>query len=201
MVEVIQQEDFGSMLGKALGGGLQSGSQAFVKEAVKQDAKQAEADKKKMEEQSKLTATIGELVNTIPFVGPGKWANYFSEEGREKRQYFDTLSMQLEEIAAGMVGRGTLSQRRFQYLLKNLPSSTKTQAANRGALKAWSQVLGVDFPGASGEDEVNEEVSIKESGPDGVKELTADIAKKFLKASGNNKDKAREMAKKHGYSF
>ena len=125
--------------------------------------------------QKRLQSSIANMLKVLPSVGPGKIANRLTAEGRKKRQYFDSLAMNLEEQAATMVGKGTLSKPRFDFLLKNLPSSKKTQAANEGALKAWSETLGVEVPGLSDVGFEEESESIAEA-PQGEKIVTKDIA-------------------------
>ena len=40
-----------------------------------------------------------------------------------------------------MVGRGTLSKQRFEYLKERLPSGWKTDAQNRAILGEWEKIL------------------------------------------------------------
>lgn len=70
----------------------------------------------------------------------------FNPQVRSKRQYFDSLSLELEKRGAAMVGKGTLNKERFKFLKSTLPSASKTQAQNIGALKAWSDALQIDVP-------------------------------------------------------
>jgi len=67
--------------------------------------------------------------------------NYLTEEGRGDRAALDTAALNLEKIAADMVGKGTLNQQRFQYLKERLPSSWKTDAENRSILDEWEKIL------------------------------------------------------------
>lgn len=246
MVQVIEQEDYGERLSKALGGGASSalsllinakmkgmqeqkkaeslatllGDRSFPQEEIEkeevsyspgqliaaeqlypgagkilQQHEKTQAGKaEKAAEKKRLQSSINNMFKVLPKVGPGKALNRLTEEGRKARQYFDSLAMNLEEIAATMVGKGTLSKPRFQFLLKNLPSSSKTQAANQGALQAWSETLGVEFPGV----QIEEETEIE--GP-ANKELTKSIAMEFLRKAKGDKDKARKLAKKYGYTF
>lgn len=149
-----------------------------------------ERDKKKVEQ------TLKNMLKTVKYVGPGKIGNVLTGKGRAARQYYDSLGMQLEKIGASMVGKGQMSKPRFEYLLKNLPSSNKTQAANLGAIKAWSETLGVpmEIPEI---DSFQEELEVEE----GPKTLSKDKAMEFLEQAKGDKDKARKIARKHGYQF
>lgn len=140
-----------------------------------QSAQAKKEETAKAEDKERLQGSVDEMVGNLEYTGPLKLAQYGKPEVREQRQYFDSLAMNLEEIAATMVGKGTLSKPRFEFLLKNLPSSRKTQAANRGALKAWSKTLGINFPDSQGKtakqskpaktEEIKESVTVMETMP------------------------------------
>lgn len=163
----------------------------------KQLITEAEEQKKldlEQKEKDVLKNTIKHLREKTPEVGLGKTLSRISPKGRKARQYYDTLALNLEKKAATMVGKGTLSKARFEYLIKNLPSSNKTQAANEGALDAWEEILDLN------EKNIEQQVSNKEIEQE-TKVLTNDLATKFLKMAKGNKEKARELARKNGYSF
>lgn len=94
-----------------------------------------------------LESTLGEMTDTLLEGRLGKTLKRFGTKGRRDVQYFDTLGTQLESIGKEMVSKGVLSAPRFAYLLSNLPSSGKTDAANAGALEAWAKELNLEVPG------------------------------------------------------
>jgi hypothetical protein len=104
-------------------------------------------------EEDKVTAKqdLGNVLNQMTDTLKGgnlgyTLKKYASSEGRRDAQYFDSLGVQLESIAKEMVSKGVLAKDRFAYLLSNLPSSGKTDAANAGALEAWSDELKLERP-------------------------------------------------------
>lgn len=245
MVQVIEQDNFGSGLGQALGKGgagaldilinsrmkrmadrekfqqlqdLLGGSAAEglanednqpgaaqlvaleqmfpgAGKIVQEQQKRSEAKSKEKADKERVSQAVRNMYKVLPSVGPGKIGNKLTASGRKQRQYFDSLAMNLEEIAATMVGKGVLSKPRFEFLLKNLPSSKKTQASNEGALKAWSETLNIDITPNMTE----ETVKVKEELPGG--ELTETVAMNFLRKARGDKDKARKLARKAGYEF
>ena len=171
---------------------------------LQEEQKQRRAKVEEMKATKKSESTINNMLKVLPSVGPGKIGNVLTEKGRKERQYFDSLSINLEQRGAEMVGKGTLSKARFEFLLHNLPSSSKTQAANIGALKAWSETLGVEIPGLS-DQEFGEGRGAEEKGsiPKATagQNLTKELAQQFLEMSGGDKEKARKIARKYGYGF
>lgn len=94
-----------------------------------------------------LSNVLGQMSETLLGGNLGITAKkYISPQGRRDKQYFDSLGVQLESIAKDMVSKGVLARDRFNYLLKNLPGSDKTDAANAGALEAWSDELKIPRP-------------------------------------------------------
>lgn len=93
-----------------------------------------------------VTNVLNNLTDTLKGGRLGYTAKRVTAEGRRDAQYFDSLAVQLESIAKDMVSKGVLARDRFAYLLSNLPSSGKTDAANAGALEAWSDELKVPRP-------------------------------------------------------
>lgn len=67
--------------------------------------------------------------------------NMITSEGRADRAALDTAALNLERLAADMVGKGTLSQQRFKYLKERLPSGFKTDAENEAILDEWEKIL------------------------------------------------------------
>ena len=93
--------------------------------------------------------SIGRMREILSRGRTGKnFLNYATEEGRADRAAMDTAALNLEKIAADMVGKGTLNQQRFQYLKERLPSSWKTDAENKSILDEWEQILGSAGEGA-----------------------------------------------------
>jgi hypothetical protein len=104
-----------------------------------------EAEFAQMQETKNISSAASEMLENVKFTGPVRMFN-LTPETREGRQNFDTLALELEKKAAGMVGKGTLSKERFKFLKERLPSSSKTQAQNMGALKAWNKILELNMP-------------------------------------------------------
>lgn len=91
-----------------------------------------------------LTGTLQEMTKTLLEGNLGLTPSKFlTAKGRRDKQYFDSLNTQLESIGKEMVSKGVLSAPRFAFLLSNLPSSDKTDAANAGAIQAWGKELGI----------------------------------------------------------
>jgi len=161
----------------------------------REERKTKEAEAKSLEG---LQSAVNDMTGLIEFTGPLKYAKSFSPEVREKRQMFDSLAIALEKQAAGMVGKGTLSQARFDFLMKTLPSSKKTQAANRGALKAWSHVLGIDFPETLEDESVSETIELKKVEPGTP--VTEEVVME-LKRRGLSQAQAKKKLKQLGYEL
>jgi hypothetical protein len=87
--------------------------------------------------------SIEEMRQIIDRGNTGKnYFTYLTEEGRGDRAALDTAALNIERLAADMVGKGTLNQERFKYLKERLPSSSKTDAENRSILDEWEKILG-----------------------------------------------------------
>jgi hypothetical protein len=87
------------------------------------------------------TRSIGDMRQFLDKGNIGLTLNAFTQEGMGDRSAFDTASLNLEKLAADMVGKGTLNQQRFQYLKERLPSSMKTDSQNRAILDEWEKTL------------------------------------------------------------
>lgn len=86
--------------------------------------------------------SIDEMRQIIDRGHTGKnFFNYLTEEGRGDRAALDTSALNLEKLAADMVGKGTLNRQRFEFLKERLPSSWKTDAENRAILDEWEKIL------------------------------------------------------------
>jgi len=89
-----------------------------------------------------------------------------------------------------MQGKGTLSKPRFEYMVKRLPSSGKSDAENEKILEEWERILGV----RKGEtEEVEEEESKGPSKEKFVFMLDREGRRKKVSSKDVNE------AKKHGY--
>lgn len=94
-----------------------------------------------------LSNVLSQMTQTLQGGNLGYTAKkYTSPQGRRDAQYFDSLGVQLESIAKDMISKGVLARDRFAYLLSNLPSSKKTDAANAGAIEAWADELHLPRP-------------------------------------------------------
>lgn len=111
----------------------------------------------KKQEKARLNKVFAEMEKTLKGGNLGITPKRLTPQGRRDRQYFDTLAVALENIASTMVGKGVLSKPRFEFLIKNLPGSGKTDARNEGSLKAWALELGLS-PGSVEVEGVEEEI-------------------------------------------
>jgi hypothetical protein len=105
----------------------------------------------KEEEQQTKHQDLGNLLNKMSdTLKKGKLGysikKFATPEGRRDASYFDALGVELESIAKDMVSKGVLARDRFAYLLSNLPSSGKTDAANAGSIEAWADELKLPRP-------------------------------------------------------
>ena len=111
---------------------------------LKQDYEKKNEAKKSNEG---IQSTLNELTDTLKEGNLGFTPKkYLTSKGRRDKQYFNTLSLKLEGIARELATKGALSKDRFQYLLDNIPSSAKSDAANAGAIEAWAKELGLEAP-------------------------------------------------------
>lgn len=91
--------------------------------------------------------SIGEMRDIIAGGKTGLLGG-FGPESLGARSALDTAALNLEKLAADMVGRGTLSRQRFEYLKERLPSGWKTDAQNNAILNEWEKILGeTEFAG------------------------------------------------------
>ncbi len=150
-------------------------------------------EQEKIETKESLQETLNSMAKTLSDGNLGYDLSGLTEQGREDRQYFDSLGVQLESIAKDMVSKGVLAKDRFKYLLDNLPSAGKTDASNRGALKAWGKTLGIHIDGIS----APQEVKLKKV-PEGT-EITLDVMKELVKKTGGDEAKVKKLAKQLGY--
>jgi len=157
-------------------------------------------EQEKAQQKENLQGTLGEMIDTLSEGRLGYTPKRLSKKGRRDVQYFDTLGTQLESIGKDMVSKGVLSAPRFAYLLGNLPSSGKTDAANAGAIEAWAQELKLDVPGI-------EKLKALYESPEDIKKtkpgtpLDLETMEKIYKKTGGDKEKAKAVAKKMGYDI
>ena len=121
--------------------------------------------------------SIGDMRLLLDKGNVGWTLNAFTPEGMADRAAFDTAALELERLAADMVGKGTLNQQRFSFLKERLPSSRKTDAQNRAILDEWEKKL---------------------SEPEGKKEATAKESKEksmFDPQNAEHKAKALKLHK------
>jgi len=119
---------------------IPGGSKPFIAEKeAKQKSRIAETEEKsRVKHFSGVFKRLGELNK---YAGPKMAVKMFNPEVRKNRQEMNSLALDLEKVAASMVGKGAMSDKRFNTLMRNLPSSDKTQADNEGAIKAWKSIL------------------------------------------------------------
>lgn len=144
MVQLLEgMPSFGQSMGKALGGGLAQGMSSgndFIQQMMLQQAKQKQEDAG-----LKLRGleSIDQMKEILERGKTGKnFLNYLTPSGRADRQAMDTAALNLERLAVEMQGKGTLSKPRFEYMLQRLPSSDKSDDANKAALNEWERILG-----------------------------------------------------------
>lgn len=173
-----------------------------------------EKEEEKEQLQGRLGETIQEMSSTLLRGNLGfSPKRALTSEGRGDAQYFNSLGVQLESIGKDMVSKGTMSNARFNFLLKNMPSADKTDASNAGALKAWSKELGLPVPTeldelyktASEEKKEGKKAPAKKQGKVSLSKvkpgtpLTADVVKELMKKTQGDKEKAKQVAKNLGY--
>jgi hypothetical protein len=148
MVQILEgTPSFGQSMGKALGSGLGEGIRTGSNRAAEfSQAMQMQKAKQKQEDTGLKLRGLESIDQMREILSRGKtgwnFFNYATEEGRADRQAMDTAALNLERLAVEMQGKGTLSKPRFEYMLQRLPSSDKSDAANKSALDEWERILG-----------------------------------------------------------
>jgi len=101
------------------------------------------------EKKGRLTQTISEQLKKLKEgnIGFFETGTNLSSKAREDRSFFDNLSIEIEGLFAGMVGKGPLNKERFKYLKARLPNSSDTKAKTIGKLKAIAKEFKLDIPG------------------------------------------------------
>lgn len=179
----------------------------FLQQFMQSQGKQAEATQAADMEKEEVGQTLNSLTDELMKgkLGTGwQHLNKLTSSGRESRAYFDELALGIEKRLAGMVGKGALSKARFDYMVKNLPSSSDSDARNRGKLKALSEEFKVEIKNPEFRKQLGMEESAEKSssiGDSEQKPLDQKMAQEFLNKANGDKEKARALAKKSGYSF
>jgi polyhydroxyalkanoate synthesis regulator phasin len=144
---VEKKPSFSSQLGASIGQGLQKGTEKgtnFVMELMKNQHQQQLKGSEQIDPSIQNAIRSIEDMRGIVKKGNTGW-NFFNKltsTGRSDRAALDTSALNLEKLAADMVGKGTLSKQRFEYLKSRLPSSDKTDAENEAILDEWEKILG-----------------------------------------------------------
>lgn len=147
-----------------------------------------------------LEKTLSEMKDTLLEGNLGYTGKRFTPKGRRDVQYFNTLGTQLESIGKDMVSKGVLSAPRFAYLLGNLPSGGKTDAANAGALEAWAKELDLNIPGIEDLQALYKSKEDRKKVQKGTK-LDLQTMQKLYKKTGGDKEKMKKVAEKMGYDI
>lgn len=127
--------------------GKQDSLSPLFQQMLKTQGQQQGPQQQQMQEHEDISKTINSLVDTLAEgkVGLGNIFNKVTAEGRESRAYYDELALGVERRLADMVGKGALSKTRFDYLKSKLPSSSDTDATNRGKLRSLAEEFKVDI--------------------------------------------------------
>lgn len=141
-----RQPSFSERLGNSVGGGIGAGLNKGVEYAKEFGLERLKQEGKKKEEahiqQGVARESIAHMRDILEKGNTGwNFFNMATEEGRGDRAALDTAALNLERLAADMVGKGTLSMNRFEYLKKRLPSGWKSDAENRQILDEWDRIL------------------------------------------------------------
>ena len=156
----------------------------FEFEKEKEEKKKGEITPEKKEQMKDVFRRQVELLGSGN-IGLAASSSLLTEKGREERAEFDTLGASIEAALLPLLNKGVLSKPRFDFILKNIPKSTDTIGKIKGKMKALSREFNIEQP------------SFEET----QKELSREMAEKFLKAAQGDKEKAREQAKKAGFNF
>lgn len=172
---------------------------------AKMQQQQATVQQKQQEKEQKdqgMLSVLDELETILPYTGEHKIPGFKSFLGAgpiplnrgavEKRNQFDTMAITLEGFLRDLTTKGTLPQKTFEALLSRLPDSSLSERQNKGRINAIRRVI-ESHSGKTG-DQPLRKVSQGTA-------LTDDVAMKILQQSGGDPEKARENAKKMGYSW
>lgn len=196
----VRKPSFSQSLGQALGAGIGSGissASQFAQQMALQKQKSKLDQKIQLEEVKSNALRSIEDMRDIISRGKTGWNifNMLTPEGRADRAALDTSALNLERLAADMVGRGTLSQTRFNYLKERLPSSYKTDAENQAILDEWKKILGGDTESLEDEKEKPSKKSKSKSMFDSKNPEHQAKAKQLYKHY-KDKEKVREILRR-----
>jgi|SRR5579863_5947874 len=183
---------FGEKLGAALGGGFGEGFSSGMSNASKfaqEIALQKAKEKKDNEPLKEAGRESIDHMREILSRGKTGWNifNYLTEGGRADRAAMDSAALNLERLAVEMQGKGTLSKPRFDYMVKRLPSSLKSDAENASILDEWGRILETKEQGS--------EKSKKKS------KLTTDVVDQLLDEAKGDIKQAKKLAADRGYTW
>jgi len=147
MAQILESvPNFSQSMGKSLGQGLGSGLSEGAKFAQQMQLQDMKTKKEDTGLKVRGLESIGEMKEILSRGKTGKnFFNYLTPSGRADRQAMDTAALNLERLAVEMQGRGTLSKPRFEYMIERLPSSDKSDAANKAALEEWERIGRIFF--------------------------------------------------------
>ena len=132
------------MFGAGVGRGIERGQDFASQMAVQQQRLQ---NQKAQEIEALKSMGFSSIQNMRDIISRGQtgWnpLGFITPQGRADRAALDTAALNLERLAADMVGKGTLSRQRFEFLKERLPSSGKTDAENEAILNEWENILGM----------------------------------------------------------
>lgn len=117
-----------------------------IQQFLKTNAIQESKERESQSAHEDISQSVNSLIDKLESGEVGKfnqWNQLFAK-GRENRAYFDVLAVGIESRLAQMLGKGTLNQKRFDYLMGLLPKASNTDATNRGKLKAFVEEFKVN---------------------------------------------------------
>lgn len=147
MSTILLSKDRRPTFGEKFASGLEEGGRKGLEFAQKLGVEQERQRRFQKQEDADLKVRgVESIQNMRDIIGRGKtgWNifNYLTPEGRADRAALDAAALNLERLAVEMQGKGVLSKPRFEYMVKRLPSSGKTDAENEAILNEWEKILG-----------------------------------------------------------
>lgn len=116
-------------------------------EAAQVRTKKGQKELETPEQKSELQGVIDRQIDILNKGNLGNPLTTFGALSRERQEdigEFDSLNVALESIFKDMVNKGAMSDARFKFMIKNLPSAHDSDRKNKGKLKAIGQILDVD---------------------------------------------------------
>lgn len=137
-----------------LGSGLSPEQLIPIADLAQKQQQYQQKQQAELEEKEGPRREVGNVINEMVDIleggtlGKANAMNQLFAYGRHNRGLYDELALRIEKELAGMVGKGALSKARFDYLLKNLPKSSYTDATNRSKLQGLAKIFGttIDNP-------------------------------------------------------